>query len=213
MCWGWRKPVFYPGILLYFTYWFPAATRARILALFCMGIPAANLLGSPLSGWLLGIETGGLHGWQWMYILEGIPTLLLGFAVLIWMPDNPAKASWLTASEKEAVLARLAADPKAEVHGLREMVKDWRVWALMIPDFCIVFGIYALGLWMPHHGQGDGLFQFADQLCRDGALCLFAGRPVGLRCRLRPQRQAGAAFLPVVAAGVAGFRHRGHRRQ
>jgi ACS family tartrate transporter-like MFS transporter len=139
----------YPGILLYFTYWFPAATRARIIALFCMGIPVANLLGSPLSGWLLGIETAGLHGWQWMYLLEAIPTLLLGFAVLIWMPDNPAKAKWLTASEKTVVLARLAADPKAEVHGFGEMVKDWRVWALMIPDFAIVFGIYALGLWMP----------------------------------------------------------------
>jgi ACS family tartrate transporter-like MFS transporter len=139
----------YPGILLYFTYWFPAATRARIIALFCMGIPVANLLGSPLSGWLLGIETAGLHGWQWMYLLEAIPTLLLGFAVLIWMPDNPAKAKWLTASEKTAVLARLAADPKAQVHGLTEMMWDWRVWALMIPDFGIVFGIYALGLWMP----------------------------------------------------------------
>jgi ACS family tartrate transporter-like MFS transporter len=139
----------YPGILLYFTYWFPAATRARIISLFCMGIPAANLLGSPLSGWLLGIETAGLHGWQWMYLLEGVPTLLLGFAVLIWMPDNPARASWLTQSEKAVVLARLAADPKVEVHGFREMVADWRVWALMIPDFCIVFGIYALGLWMP----------------------------------------------------------------
>ena len=139
----------YPGILLYFTYWFPAATRARIIALFCMGIPAANLLGSPLSGWLLGIETAGLHGWQWMYLLEAIPTLLLGVAVLVWMPDNPAKASWLTGPEKTAVLARLAEDPKPEVHGLGEMLKDWRVWALIIPDFAIVFGIYALGLWMP----------------------------------------------------------------
>jgi ACS family tartrate transporter-like MFS transporter len=139
----------YPGILLYFTYWFPAATRARIIALFCMGIPVANLLGSPLSGWLLGIESAGLHGWQWMYLLEAIPTLLLGFAVLVWMPDNPAKASWLTDAEKKTVLARLAEDPKAEVHGLGEMLKDWRVWALIIPDFAIVFGIYALGLWMP----------------------------------------------------------------
>ena len=139
----------YPGVLLYFTYWFPASTRARIIALFCMGIPVSNLVGSPLSGWLLGIETAGLHGWQWMYLLEGIPTVLLGFAVLIWMPDNPAKAAWLTPSEKESVLARLAQEPGAEVHGFGEMLKDWRVWVLIIPDFGIVFGIYALGLWMP----------------------------------------------------------------
>jgi ACS family tartrate transporter-like MFS transporter len=139
----------YPGILLYFTYWFPAATRARIIALFCMGIPISNLLGSPLSGWLLGIEAGGLHGWQWMYLLEGVPTVLLGVAVLLWLPDSPAKAKWLTDREKVIVQTQLAAEPRAEIHGLGPMLRDWRVWALIVPDFCIVFGIYALGLWMP----------------------------------------------------------------
>ncbi len=139
----------YPGILLYFTYWFPAATRARIIALFCMGVPVANIVGSPLSGWLLGIEGGGLHGWQWMYLLEGAPTVMLGLVVLLWLPDNPATARWLSDSERATVLARLAQEPRAEVHGLGEMMADWRVWALIIPDFCIVFGIYALGLWMP----------------------------------------------------------------
>lgn len=146
----------YPGILLYFTYWFPAATRARILALFCMGIPVSNIIGSPLSGWLLGFDIASLHGWQWMYILEAIPTLLLGIAVLWGLPDSPATASWLTPREKEIVLARLAQDPKAEVLGLAEMFQDWRVWALIVPDFTIVFCIYALGLWMPQmvHAMG-----------------------------------------------------------
>jgi ACS family tartrate transporter-like MFS transporter len=152
---------FYPGILLYFTYWFPAATRARILALFCMGIPVSNIIGSPLSSWLLGVEAGGLHGWQWMYLLEAIPTLLLGFVVLRALPDSPAKADWLTPHEKEVVLARLAADPKSEVHGLGEMFRDWRVWALIVPDFTIVFCIYALGLWMPQmvHAMGYSVRQ------------------------------------------------------
>jgi MFS family permease len=123
---GLAEAGFYPGILLYFTYWFPAATRARILALFCMGIPVSNIVGSPLSGWLLGLELHGLHGWQWMYIVEGVPTLLLGFVALWGLPDSPAKAKWLTPREKEIVLARLAADPKGEVHGLAEMFKDCR---------------------------------------------------------------------------------------
>jgi ACS family tartrate transporter-like MFS transporter len=146
---GLAEAGFYPGILLYYTYWFPAATRARIISLFCMGIPLSNVLGSPLSGWLLGIEAAHLHGWQWMYLLEGIPTVLLGAACLMWLPDNPAKAKFLTPDEKAVVLARLAAEVKPAVHGLGEMFKDWRVWALVVPDFCIVFGIYALGLWMP----------------------------------------------------------------
>ena len=153
---GLAEAGFYPGILLYFTYWFPAATRARILALFCMGIPVSNIIGSPLSSWLLGFEASGLHGWQWMYIVEGIPTLLLGFVVLWGLPDSPAKAKWLSPREKEIVLARLAADPKGEVHGLGEMFRDWRVWALIVPDFTIVFCIYSLGLWMPQmvHAMG-----------------------------------------------------------
>src|ERR1700712_4903448 len=146
---GLAEAGFYPGILLYFTYWFPAGTRARILALFCMGIPISNILGAPFSGWLMGISGYGFKGWQWMYLLEGIPTIALGFLAWWGLPDNPRKASFLTEAEKDIVMARLAADPKAEVHGFRDMLKDWRVWALIIPDFTIVFGIYALGFWMP----------------------------------------------------------------
>ena len=146
---GLAEAGFYPGILLFFTYWFPAVWRARILALFCCGIPLANVVGGPLSGWLLGIEWAHLHGWQWMYILEGIPTLLLGFVAWWGLSDNPAKANFLTPDEKAIVLARLAAEDKPAVHSLGDMLKDWRVWYLIIPDFTIVFGIYAVGFWMP----------------------------------------------------------------
>src|ERR1700722_2923579 len=158
---GLAEAGFYPGILLYFSFLVPAATRARILALFCMGIPISNIIGSPLSSWLLGLETGGLHGWQWMYLLEGIPTLLLGFVGLWGLPGSPAKAPGLSPREKEIVLARLAQDPKGEVHGLGAMFRDWRVWALIVPDFTIVFCIYALGLWMPQmvHAMGYSIKQ------------------------------------------------------
>jgi ACS family tartrate transporter-like MFS transporter len=147
---------FYPGILLYFTYWFPATTRARILAIFCMGIPVSNILGAPLSGWLLGVEGYGFKGWQWMYLLEGIPTIALGVLALWGLPDNPLKAKFLSPAEKDIVMARLAAEPQAVVHGFGEMIKDWRVWALIIPDFSIVFGIYALGFWMPQMVKAMG---------------------------------------------------------
>jgi ACS family tartrate transporter-like MFS transporter len=140
---------FYPGILLYFTYWFPSAFRARIIALFCMGVPVANVVGAPLSAWLLEVNAFGIEGWKWLYILEGIPTLLLGLVALWGLPDNPAKARFLDAEEKQIVLARLAADEKPAVHGLMPMLKDWRVWYLIIPDFAIVFSIYALTFFMP----------------------------------------------------------------
>jgi ACS family tartrate transporter-like MFS transporter len=153
---GLAEAGFYPGILLYFTYWFPSATRARILAIFCAGIPCSNIIGAPLSVWLLGLSAKGLHGWQWMYLLEAIPTFGLGLLALKWLPDNPAKADWLTPHERQVVLARLAQDERPQVHDFGEMLADWRVWALIIPDFCIVFGIYALGLWMPQMVKAMG---------------------------------------------------------
>jgi ACS family tartrate transporter-like MFS transporter len=114
-----------------------------------MGIPVSNILGAPLSGWLLGVEGHGLKGWQWMYILEGIPTLMLGVFVLWGLPDNPHKAHFLSAREKEVVMARLAVEERQHVQCFGEMMKDWQVRALIILDFAIVFGIYALGFWMP----------------------------------------------------------------
>jgi ACS family tartrate transporter-like MFS transporter len=140
---------FYPGILLYFTYWFPSAFRARIIALFCMGVPVANVVGAPLSAWLLDVNAFGIAGWKWLYILEGIPTLLLGLVALWALPDNPARAGFLNDEEKQIVLARLAADDRPAVHGLLPMLKDWRVWCLIVPDFAIVFSIYALTFFMP----------------------------------------------------------------
>src|ERR1700733_4511995 len=81
---GLAEAGFVPGILLYFTYWFPAATRSRITALLIMGIPLSSVIGSPISGYFLGIEAFGLHGWQWMFIAEGLPSLLLGVIVFLW---------------------------------------------------------------------------------------------------------------------------------
>ena len=142
----------YPGMILYMTYWFPSSTRARFIALFLGGVPLSNVIGAPLSGWLLGIDGYGLSGWQWMLILEGIPSLLCGVATLWVLPDGPGKAKWLNAEEKEAVAARLAADRLDDskigaLHGFKEMLLDKRIWLLIIPDFSIVIALYGLNLW------------------------------------------------------------------
>jgi ACS family tartrate transporter-like MFS transporter len=140
-------------MILYMTYWFPQATRARFIALFLAAVPLSNVIGAPLSGWLLGVE-GYFRGWQNMLLIEGFPSVLLGIAVLMLLPAGPQAAKWLTAEEKQIIAARLAADRATDtalgtVHGFWEMLKDKRVWILMIPDFGIVIGLYALGLWMP----------------------------------------------------------------
>lgn len=150
----------YPGMILYMTYWFPQATRARFIALFLAAVPLSNVIGAPLSGWLLGFD-GYFRGWQTMLLVEGIPSVLLGIAVLFLLPDNPRAAKWLTREEKESIEARLDADKKNDtalgtVHGFWNMLKDKRVWFLMIPDFGIVIGLYALGLWMPQMVKAIG---------------------------------------------------------
>jgi ACS family tartrate transporter-like MFS transporter len=145
----------YPGMILYMTYWFPQATRARFIALFLAAVPASSVIGGPISGWLLGFE-GVLHGWQWMLLLEGLPAVLLGIAVLVLLPDRPATTTWLTAREKEILLARLAAEPPGGLHGFWEMLADKRIWIFMIPDFGIVIGLYGMGLWMPQMIKGLG---------------------------------------------------------
>jgi len=150
----------FPGMVLYMTYWFPAATRARFIALFLAGVPLSVVIGGPISGWLLGIDSHGLRGWQWMLLLEGIPSLLCGFATLWLLPDGPLKAKWLSDDEKRIVTARLAADPDiikgGALHGFRELIFDKRIWILMIPDFSIVIALYGLNLWQPQMVKAMG---------------------------------------------------------
>jgi ACS family tartrate transporter-like MFS transporter len=147
----------YPGMILYLTYWFPASTRGRFIALFLGAVPLASVIGAPISGYILGIEHWmGLAGWQLVFVLEGIPSLLLGLAVLFYMPDKPADAPWLTDEEKAIVAARLAQELPGDVHSLRGMFADARVWLLMIPDFGIVLGLYGLGIWLPLMVKGMG---------------------------------------------------------
>jgi MFS transporter, ACS family, tartrate transporter len=148
---------FFPGIIFYLGLWFPAAMRARYVGLFLCSISLANIIGAPLSGAILGMDgIGGLHGWQWLFLIEGVPSLVLALAVLVWLPDGPDDARWLAADEKAVIKARLASEPPHAHRDLWPMLRDARVWALAIPDFGIVLSTYGLGLWLPQIVKGFG---------------------------------------------------------
>src|ERR1700676_4206707 len=125
-----------PGVILYLTYWFPARRRAQMVAGFLTSIPLSAVLGGPISGWIMGSLGGraGLANWQWLFVLEGIPSIVVGLLALVIVVDKPAEASWLTEREKQLVLADLEADRHEagmREHGLAQALRLPRVWLLV----------------------------------------------------------------------------------
>jgi len=143
---------FFPGIVLYLTYWYPSARRGRMNALFMTGIPIAGVLGGPLSGWIMH-AFGGVHGlanWQWLFLLEALPSLALGIATPFVLPNGIRSASWLDAREKQLLEDRLAGDPQAGSEAsLRSVMADVRVWRLAAIYFCCMMGLYGVSFYLP----------------------------------------------------------------
>jgi ACS family tartrate transporter-like MFS transporter len=157
---------FFPGIILYLTYWFPARERARIVSLFMAAVPLATMIGGPVSGALLELHgLGGLKGWHWLFIIEGLPAVLLGLVALFFLDDKPEQARWLS-PEECAALSRVlvneaAATRETGYHALRDALTKPRVIALALIYFCIVIGLYGIGFWMPQVIQTFGLSPLA----------------------------------------------------
>ncbi len=151
-----------PGVVLYLTYWFPARRRAQMVAGFLTSIPLSAILGGPISGWIMGSMGGraGLANWQWLFVLEGIPSIVVGLLALLIIVDKPAVASWLTKREKRLVLADLEADHREagpREHGFGQALKLPRVWLLTIIHFCGVSANVTIGFWVPTIIQGLGV--------------------------------------------------------
>ncbi|MYN25010.1 MFS transporter [Duganella levis] len=149
---------FFPGMVLYFTHWFPTQKRGQVMALFMSAIPISGLIGGPLSGWMLShfsVGQGGLAGWQWLFLLQGIPTVLLGAGVFFYLNDGIASAKWLSAEEKSAMQAALAADEQERTavsnvgQSFGAVLKNSSVWTLGAIYFCIQMGVYAINFWLP----------------------------------------------------------------
>ena len=143
---------FFPGVILYLTYWYPSYRRARIIALFMTGIPVAGVIGGPISGWVLKALAGTyqLAGWQWLFLIEALPSLLLGAAVLVWLENGIAGARWLLPEEKERLARRISEDQQqVSSHSLVDGLTNPRVWFLSAVYFCLIAGLYGAGFWLP----------------------------------------------------------------
>ncbi|MFF5989105.1 MFS transporter [Prauserella flavalba] len=145
----------FPGVILYFTYWFTRAERAKANGYFLLGASIANIVGSPLAGVLLSLDgLGGLHGWQWLFIVEGIPAVVLAFVVLRALPNSPHSASWVTEEEARDLQARL--DAEADVaqdrkghNPVMRILRDGQILLAIAVYFCHQVAIYAVAYFLP----------------------------------------------------------------
>ena len=147
---------FYPGIVLYLTYWFPGKLRSQVCALFFIGIPIAGLIGGPLSGFIMKSTSGvfGLSGWQWLFLLEGTPAIIGGIATYLYLSNGPKDAKWLTANERNIIVPALEAEEathRAMGHGHRlvDALLSPKVWLLAMTNFALLGGIYGISFWLP----------------------------------------------------------------
>lgn len=150
-----------PGLLLYLTYWFPSYRRARMTVLWFIAIPISGMIGGPLSGLIMDRMSGvhGWFGWQWMFLIEAIPTVLVGLLVLAVLKDSVQDANWLTQEEKNLVKQELAQDNQhKEGHAsVKEFIADKRLWLLAGIYFCVVMGQYAITFWLPTLIRNSGI--------------------------------------------------------
>lgn len=198
---------FAPGVILYLTYWYPSARRAKALSLFFMAIPLAGMIGGPLSGWIMHSLQGAMSmaGWKWLFLLEAVPSLVLGVAILLYLDDSIARAKWLSDSEK-ALLARNVAGDNAHktAHlSIRAFMGDRRLWLMAAIYFCVVLGQYGLTFWLPtiirKSGVSDplwvGIFTAIPYLCAIVALPL-----IGMSADRRRERRLHLAIPMLIAA-------------
>lgn len=207
---GLAEAGFYPGIILYLTYWYPAGRRARMTSLFMMGIPISGIFGGPLSGWILKTFEGahGWDGWQWLFVIEAVPSVILGIVVMLYLDNSIRGARWLTEAEKRLLEQRVADEAGAvATHGsLTAVFADRRIWRMCLIYFACAVGQYGLTFWMPVLVQSAGVtgvlrigLLAAVPYAAGGAGMLLLGRSADLR----RTRRAHLAFALI--AGAAGL--------
>jgi MFS transporter, ACS family, tartrate transporter len=159
---GLAEAGFFPGIIFFLTLWFPASHRARIVGYFMAAIPLSSAIGSPVSAALLGLHgSRGLAGWQWLFVIEALPSILLAFVAYFYLTDRPADATWLSADQRDWLQRRLAAEDAQRVHAspgsILASLYDYRVLALALIYFGDVACLYGVSFWLPSIVRGFGV--------------------------------------------------------
>lgn len=157
---GLAEAGFFPGVILYLTYWFPAARRGRINSLFMIAVPLSGVVGNPLTGWILQRfnHVGGWAGWQWVFLLEAVPSIVLGVIVFLRLDDSIAKASWLNSEEKRTLGHNIAEESQQkETRHLAGVLWRPRLWAMAFIYFGICMGMYGVSFWMPTIVRNSGV--------------------------------------------------------
>ena len=151
----------FPGIILYLTYWYPSHRRGRIIALFMTAQPVAGLVGGPLSGWILRSLSGVGHlaGWQWLFLVEGLPAVVMGVVLFFWLDDRIRDAAWLNEHDKQLLERYIEAESKGkQQHGsIFALIRSGRVWLLGLITFSSVMGLYGISFWLPTIIQATGV--------------------------------------------------------
>ena len=152
---------FFPGIIFYLTLWFPAVYRARVISLFMLAIPISSIIGSPISGLLLGVTGLGLDGWQWLFVLEALPSVLVGLGVLVYLTDFPRQARWLQKDEiawlENVQATERANKEKVEHLSLLQALTDIRILLCALVYFCLNAASYGVAFFLPTIIKGFGV--------------------------------------------------------
>ena len=213
---GLAEAGFFPGVILYLTYWFPREHRAKVVGYFMVAIPVSTFLGSPISGAILDGMAGvaGLHGWQWLFILEALPAVILGVMVLFWLPDRPGNAAWLPAAERDWLERRLAEERWQGSRGPQRSV-----WQIMVDKRVMVLGLvyagstatnYGLSFWQPQLIKSFGMSNTMAGVFN--AIPFFIGSIAMILWGLRSDRKrervwhtATALFVSAIGLGACLF--------
>jgi ACS family tartrate transporter-like MFS transporter len=206
---------FFPGIILYLTYWYPAEYRARFLAAFAIAVPVSTVIGAPISGLLLGLDgLLGLKGWQWLFIIEGIPSVVLGIITWFYLTDRPEKADWLTPAQKGWLSSKLeseiAAKQAAQHLSLGQALASPKVLTLSLIYFGFVAALYGMQFWLPQMVKAfgfsnaqTGFVTAVPYLFGTVAMILWARHSDATRERV--MHVGAPLLLTAVALGVCGY--------